>query len=193
MATSTSVPSFAAAPLVRRRPTIYRDTRSGEAVVNQSRRTTLVLAVATALAFAAVAAVLGLGVVLGDRASASGGTTSEVVLPAGCVRPANGFLIIQSKYGYNDSILQGAGESKPWPVVTATQNQTVDIVVCNVDVEAHGFQVANYVEGSVNVVGPGQVVNFSFVANQKGTFLIYCAIPCSIHFFMQFGELKVLS
>ena len=66
-------------------------------------------------------------------------------------------------------------------------------MVCNVDVQAHGFQIANYVDSSTNVVAPGQVYKVSFVANQPGSFLIYCAIPCSIHFFMQFGQLKVLS
>ncbi|MDA4134501.1 MAG: hypothetical protein OK441_02915 [Thaumarchaeota archaeon] len=155
-------------------------------------RTTLVLTVATLVAVAAVATVLGLGVVLGTKASGTG-TINETVLPAGCVKPANGFLIIQSDHGYNDSILQGAGESKPWPVVTVTQNQTVDIMVCNVDVQAHGFQIANYVDSKINVVAPDEVVDYSFVADQTGTFLIYCAIPCSIHFFMQFGELKVTS
>ena len=154
------------------------------------KRTTLILVVATAVAFAAVAAVLGAGVILGGGTRA-GGSTSVTVLPAGCVRPPNGFLITLSKYGYNDSITQGAGLSKPWPVVTVKEGQTVNIAVCNVDVEAHGFQIANYVDGSINVVEPGQVMSFSFVANQQGSFLIYCAIPCSIHFFMQFGELKV--
>lgn len=159
--------------------------------MNPSKRTALVLTVATVVALAAVAAVLGLGVVYGSRASTALGTTGETVLPAGCVRPANGFLIILSKYGYNDSIISGAGLSKPWPVVTVKQGQNVSIEVCNVDVEAHGFQVASYVDGSLNVVEPGEVLNFTFVANQAGTFLIYCAIPCSIHFFMQFGQLRV--
>ncbi len=161
--------------------------------MNPSKRTTLVLTVATITAFAAVAAVLGLGVLLGSRPIGSGVTTSEAALPAGCVRPANGYIIVQSKDGYNDSITQGAGLSKPWPVLTASEGQTVSIAVCNVDVQAHGFQIANYADGSINVVEPGQVLNISFVANKPGSFLIYCAIPCSIHFFMQFGQLKVSS
>jgi FtsP/CotA-like multicopper oxidase with cupredoxin domain len=159
--------------------------------VNPSERTTLILTVATVVAFAAAAAVLGLGVILGGGAVGTGGTTSSVALPAGCVRPAGGFLIIQSNDGYNDSISQGAGLSKPWPVLTANEGQVVNIVVCNVDVQAHGFQISNYVDSSINVVEPGQIYRVSFVASQSGSFLIYCAIPCSIHFFMQFGQLRV--
>jgi FtsP/CotA-like multicopper oxidase with cupredoxin domain len=154
-------------------------------------RTTLILAVATIVALAAVAGVLGLGALYGTKASGTVGSTSETVLPAGCTRPAGGFLIILSKYGYNNSMLQGAGLSKPWPVMNATVGQTVKVEVCNVDVEAHGFQIAHYVDSSINVVGPGESLNFTFVANQQGTFQIYCAIPCSIHFFMQFGQLRV--
>ena len=158
--------------------------------VSPPKRTTLVLVTATAVAFAAVAAVLGAGIILGMGTEA-GGATSGTVLPAWCVRPANGFLIVQSKYGYNDSITEGAGLSKPWPVVTVKEGQTVNIAVCNIDVEAHGFQIANYVDGSINAVEPGKVLSVSFVATKQGSFLIYCAIPCSIHFFMQFGQLKV--
>ena len=76
-------------------------------------------------------------------------------------------------------------------MVTANEGQTVNIVVCNVDVQAHGFQISNYVDSSINVVEPGQVYKVSFVASRSGSFLIYCAIPCSIHFFMQFGQLRV--
>ncbi len=151
----------------------------------------MVLTVATAVALISVAGVLGLGVIFGNRASGTVGSTSAIALPAGCVRPADGFLVILSQYGYNDSILQGAGLSKPWPVMNVTEGETVSIEVCNVDVEAHGFQIAHYVDGSINVVGPGEVLNFTFVASQSGNFQIYCAIPCNIHFFMQFGQLRV--
>lgn len=164
----------------------------GDTNVTKAGRTTLVLAVATVVAIAAVAAVLGLGVIYGTRASGAV-TTSEIALPPGCVRPADGFLVIQSEYGYNDSILQGAGYSKPWPVMTVNEGQTVSIEVCNVGDEAHGFQIQNYVDSVINVVPPGGVMNFTFVASKAGNFLIYCAIPCSIHFFMQFGQLRVLA
>jgi FtsP/CotA-like multicopper oxidase with cupredoxin domain len=159
--------------------------------VNGAGRTTLVLVLATIAALGAVLGVLGLGVVYETRTSGTTGSSSPTLLPSGCSRPAGGFLVVLSKYGYNDSINQGAGLSKPWPVLAVKEGQTVSIEVCNVDAEAHGFQVAHYVDGEVNVVEPGQVMNFSFVATQAGNFQIYCAIPCSIHFFMQFGQLRV--
>ncbi|MGA2664139.1 MAG: cupredoxin domain-containing protein [Nitrososphaerales archaeon] len=161
--------------------------------MNRPTRNTLVLATATVVAFAAVAGVLGLGALYGDRATGGSVTTGEVVLPSGCVRPANGFLVLQSEYGYNDSIVQGAGLSKPWPVITVQEGQTVSIEVCNVGDEAHGFQIQDYVDGKINVVAPGEVVNFTFVAAKAGNFQIYCAIPCEIHFFMQFGQLRVVA
>ena len=65
------------------------------------------------------------------------------------------------------------------------------IEVCNVGDEAHGFQIQNYVDSVINVVPPGGVMNFTFIASKAGNFQIYCAIPCTIHFFMQFGQLRV--
>jgi heme/copper-type cytochrome/quinol oxidase subunit 2 len=156
--------------------------------VSTSRRTTVVLTIATVAAFASVAAVLGLGVAFGGGAVVTGGTTSQIVLPAGCTRPTNGFLIIQNNDGYNNS-----RSLDPWPVVKVKQGQTVNIAVCNVDVSAHGFQIASYDDGHINVVEPGQVLNVSFVANQQGSFLIFCVIPCDSHPYMQAGQLRVLS
>jgi hypothetical protein len=162
-----------------------------EAGVKSTGRTSLVLWVATLAAFVAVAGVLGLGLLYGTNVNGATGSTGSTTLPAGCVRPAGGFLVILSKYGYNDSMFQGAGLSKPWPVLGVKVGQNVTIEVCNVDVQAHGFQVAHYVDSSINVVGPGEVMRFSFMATEAGNFQIYCAIPCSIHFFMQFGQLQV--
>jgi FtsP/CotA-like multicopper oxidase with cupredoxin domain len=157
--------------------------------VSPSKRTDLVLAVVTIVALAAVVSVLALGPVLGNPEST--GTTSTTALPADCVRPAGGFLIVVSKYGYNDSILQGAGPSKPFPLIDAKEGQTVNITVCNVDIAAHGFQVAGYLEGNINIIDPGKALSFSFVASHEGTFGIYCAIPCDIHVFLQYGQLRV--
>ncbi len=161
--------------------------RSRGRLLEGSRRTTLVLTVATIVATAAVATVLGLGVLYG----AQGASTTSTALPSYCVRPAGGFLIVVSRYGYNDSILEGAGPSKPWPIVEVAQGQTVDIGVCNIDSEAHGFQISDYVQSSVNVVPPGGELHFTFVADKEGTFGIYCAIPCDLHPELQYGQLRV--
>ena len=103
-----------------------------------------------------------------------------------------GYLIVMSRYGYNDSILEGAGPTKAWPVIAVAQNTVVNITVCNTDAaEAHGFQVSNYYDSEIVAVAPGHVLHVSFTASKVGTFRIYCAIFCAIHLFMQYGELEV--
>ena len=113
-------------------------------------------------------------------------------LPAGCVRPANGFLIIASNRGYNDSVGHGVGPNDSWPVLTIQKGQSVNVVVCNTDIAAHGFQIYHYFDSHTVSIAPRQVIRVSFVANQTGTFRIYCSIFCVIHVpFMQYGELTV--
>ena len=115
-----------------------------------------------------------------------------VALPPGCVRPTGGFLVIASGEGYNDSILEGAGPSKPWPVINVTLGQDVDITVCNVDpTQAHGFQVGTYFDKTVESIAPGHVITVSFVADKAGEFPIFCEIFCTIHLFMEYGQLRV--
>ena len=115
-------------------------------------------------------------------------------LPAGCVRPANGFLIIASSRGYNDSVGHGVGPNDSWPVVTVQKGQSVNLVVCNTDIAAHGFQIYHYFDGDIVSIAPDQVVRASFVANEAGSFRIYCSIFCVIHVpYMQYGELIVAS
>jgi hypothetical protein len=113
-------------------------------------------------------------------------------LPAGCTKPTGGFLIIASKLGYNDSVDHDV-PAKPWPVMTVTKGQQVDITVCNTDIQAHGFQVAHYFDSTIESIAPGQVIHVSFVADQVGVFQVYCSIFCSVHAFMQSGQLRVLS
>jgi hypothetical protein len=105
-------------------------------------------------------------------------------LPSGCVKPADGYLIIANQNGFNDSIQHGAPQ-KHWPVISVKQGTTVNITVCNADVQAHGFQITHYFDSNIETVVPGQVVHVSFVANRVGDFEIYCSIFCSIHIFMQ--------
>ncbi|HXW37415.1 MAG TPA: hypothetical protein VEJ36_05900 [Nitrososphaerales archaeon] len=144
-----------------------------------------------------VAAVVASSVVLlaGLRASQSASTPlPAVTLPQGCVKPQGGYLIIASKYGYNNSVLEGAGPSKHWPVINVTLGQEVNITVCNVDTtESHGFQVGTFLESPIEYISPGQVITVSFVADRAGDFPIYCAIFCYIHLFMEYGQLRVVS
>lgn len=112
-------------------------------------------------------------------------------LPEGCKKPSAGFLIIASNQGYNDSIDFGA-PARSWPVITVGQGQQVDIVVCNTDLQAHGFQIAHYFDSNIETVAPNQVVHISFIASKAGSYDIYCSIFCSIHPFMQGGLLVVI-
>ena len=122
--------------------------------------------------------------------SGSATTSSSVSLPPGCVKPAGGFLIVASDLGYNDSELHYGDGS--WPVINVTQGSTVNITVCNTANYAHGFQIATYYQDTVVTIQPGEVLHIpSFVADKSGNFLIYCSIPCPIHIYMQYGELRV--
>jgi hypothetical protein len=152
--------------------------------------TSLTLAILTVAGLVASSAVLVGGLHASQTAE---GPLPTAKLPAGCVRPAGGFLIIASQYGYNDSVLEGAGPTKAWPVISVAEGQTVEIVVCNVDpVESHGFQIGTYFDKTVESIAPGQVVKVPpFVADKLGTFPIYCAIFCAIHLFMEYGQLRV--
>jgi nitrous oxide reductase len=125
---------------------------------------------------------------VGDlNGNAGGGAAS---LPAGCTKPAGGFLVVASVTGYNDSIGHGA-PGKAWPIIQVRKGSTVNIVVCNIDRQAHGFQITHYYDRSIETVEPGQVIRVSFVADQTGTFEIYCSIFCTIHIYMQNGQLVV--
>jgi hypothetical protein len=112
-------------------------------------------------------------------------------LPAGCVRQSGGFLIIASSLGYNDSIAHGA-PVKSWPVLEVTKGTDVTITLCNTYSQAVGFQVSHYLAGETETIMPGQVLSVSFIANQTGTFVIYCSIFNPIHIYLQGGELNVL-
>jgi hypothetical protein len=144
---------------------------------------------ALVLAAAAVAAIIGVTYV-NDLASRSGSNSGGASLPPGCVKPAGGFLIIASNVGYNDSIGHGA-PAKPWPIIHVEKGSTVNIVVCNTDFQSHGFQITHYFDSSIETVIPGQVIKVSFVASSTGTFQIYCSIFCTIHIYMQSGQLIV--
>jgi heme/copper-type cytochrome/quinol oxidase subunit 2 len=122
--------------------------------------------------------------------ASQGKTTTTTTLPGGCVKPANGFLVVASSRGYNDSIDHGV-PYKSWPIINVTQGQTVNITVCNTDFQSHGFQITHYEDSSIVTVVPGQVLHISFVADKAGEFRIYCNIFCSIHAFMQSGLLDV--
>ena len=153
--------------------------------MNYNRRVILAVVVVVLVGASATTALFLLSQVEGGNARA---------LPVGCVKPPGGFLIIASNNGFNDSIAHGA-PTKSWPVINVKQGQSVNITVCNIDVQAHGFQITHYygvtAVGVVTVV-PGQALKIpTFVAGETGSYIIYCDIFCSIHIYMQNGLLNV--
>ncbi len=95
--------------------------------------------------------------------------------------------IVMSHQGLNGS----AFTTPPWPVLSVNQGQTVTIHLEGKDpVEAHGFAISHYLDGGVTI-RPGETYSFSFVADQQGTFKVYCNIFCTVHVYMQNGQLIV--
>jgi hypothetical protein len=143
---------------------------------------------AFAVAVIAVAVVASTAYVSGS--GAMGGALAP--LPVGCVRPAGGFLIVGSSFGYNDSIAHGA-PVKPWPILDVSNGSDVAITVCNTYAQPLGFQVVHYLDDRVEAISPGQAVTLNFVADETGTFLIYCSVLSPIHVYLQGGEVNVAS
>ncbi len=135
-----------------------------------------------------IVAVLATTAYLSAQADVGG---NQSVLPAGCAKPLGGFLIVASSLGYNDSIAHGA-PAKSWPVIAVTRGTNVTIVVCNTYSQTVGFQVTHYLTDNQETVPPGRVADFSFIADQAGTFTIYCSVFNPIHIYLQGGELNVL-
>lgn len=160
--------------------------------MDQNKRIVVAIVIVALLGAAATASLYYLSSMRGVSTSTS--STSFNGYPAGCTKPAGGFLIIASHLGWNDSELHGAGVTAGvvWPIMNITQGSTVNITVCNTDIQAHSFNVEYYLSQPVNTIHPGQVLHFSFVATQAGTFQVYCEIPCSIHIYMISGQLRVL-
>jgi FtsP/CotA-like multicopper oxidase with cupredoxin domain len=106
---------------------------------------------------------------------------------------ASSFIIVDSDPGSNYEGMNGSAFhlTTPWPVIQVHQGQTVTIRVFNcASSESHGFAITHYFD-SGTAVRPGQSYTFTFVANEAGTFRIYCNIFCAIHPLMQNGQLIV--
>ena len=80
-----------------------------------------------------------------------------------------------------------------WPIIRVHQGDTVIITVINNNSrEIHGFAIVHYDDKGFSLA-PGQQHTISFVANEVGTFRMYCNVFCAIHPYMQNGELIVSS
>ncbi len=143
------------------------------------------------VAVVAVVVALGAAALLVPDLNRVSTTTATISLPQGCDKPARGFLIVASQFGYNNSVDHGVPQNS-WPVMNVRQGQNVTIVVCNADpAQSHGFQIDHYYNAQLVSIAPGTVLKVSFIADETGTFRVYCQLPCSIHWAMQSGELVV--
>jgi len=103
------------------------------------------------------------------------------------------FTIVDSDPGSNYEGMNGSAfhTTVPWPVIQVHQGQTVVITVYNcAPSEAHGFAIIHYFNAGA-AIRAGTSFTYTFVANEAGTFRIYCDIFCAIHPLMQNGELIV--
>jgi hypothetical protein len=117
-----------------------------------------------------------------------------VTQTSSCVKPPDFFLIVADLNGFNDSVahLQKAPDD-PWPVIRVNRGEKVNILVCDLDdYSPHGFAIRHYFEQGTALM-PHQTFRISFVADQDGTFGIFCNIFCPIHAYMISGQLIVTS
>src|SRR5215467_1869760 len=120
-------------------------------------------------------------------------TTNCWVRPTGPVTTAI-FTIVMADEGVNVGYNGSKFHTMPWPVINVAVNQSVIIHVINNDSQAHGFTVTHYYDQGVGGqagLGPGKCFDIRFVANQTGSFTIFCTILCTIHPFMLNGRLNV--
>ena len=105
------------------------------------------------------------------------------------------FTIIESDPGNNYEGMNGSAFhlTGSWPQIQVYQGQTVVIQVFNcASSEPHGIAITHYFDRGATV-RPGLSFTLRFVANQVGSFRVYCSIFCAIHPYMQNGELIVKS
>jgi len=104
------------------------------------------------------------------------------------------FTIIESDppdplAGMNGSYYKPLGTQ--WPVIRVHQGDTIIITVMNNNSrEIHGFAIVHYDDRGFSLA-PGQQHTISFVADDIGSFRMYCNVFCAIHPYMQNGELIV--
>jgi len=168
--------------------------------LNQKTKLLALSVIAALIVSGAVVAVLisGKYVSGGSTSSLNCTTLSKVTDVGGNVssNPSNSnatFLIVDADTGSPFEGMNGSAYhlGTPWPVINVKQNQTVTIRIFNcASSEPHGFAIAHYFNSGVTLP-TGQSYTLNFVADQKGTFVMYCNTFCAIHPYMQDGEIIV--
>jgi len=113
-----------------------------------------------------------------------------MVRPSG---PANAaiFTVVMANEGFKVGFNGSKYHPSPWPIMNVSLGENVVIHVINNDTsQAHGFAISHYFDGGLTL-SPGECSDVRFVANQPGSFNVFCNIFCTIHIIMQNGRLNV--
>jgi heme/copper-type cytochrome/quinol oxidase subunit 2 len=101
------------------------------------------------------------------------------------------FTVVMANEGFNVGFNSSKYHASPWPVMNVSLGQNVVIHVVNNDTsQAHGLAITHYFDSGLTL-SPGECSDVKFVANQPGSFNVFCNIFCTIHIFMQNGRLNV--
>lgn len=101
------------------------------------------------------------------------------------------FTIVMDNQGMNVGFNGSKYHSIPWPMMNVSVGQTVSIHVTNNDpTQPHGFAITRYFDRGITLRS-GECYDATFVADQPGSFTVYCNIFCTIHVYMQDGRLTV--
>ncbi len=107
--------------------------------------------------------------------------------------PANSaiFTVVMADEGFNVGLNGSKYHPNPWPAMNVSLGESVVVHVVNNDTsQAHGFAITHYFDSGLTL-SPGECSDVRFVANQPGSFNVFCNIFCTIHIFMQNGRLNV--
>ncbi len=100
------------------------------------------------------------------------------------------FTIIADLSGYNNS-KNNAGPVGygVWPIMNVSRCDNVTINLTNNDTQSHGLAIGGYT-GEYSVP-PNQTLTIHFTANKAGHLRVFCTILCTVHDYMQNGQLNV--
>jgi FtsP/CotA-like multicopper oxidase with cupredoxin domain len=115
---------------------------------------------------------------------------STILSCIGTSGTSRSFTIIADLNGYNNSkTMASQGGLGPWPVMNVSRCDNVTINLANNDTQSHGLAVGSYT-GEYSIA-PGQTISVHFTANRTGHWRVFCTILCSVHDYMQNGQLNV--
>ncbi len=115
---------------------------------------------------------------------------STILSCIGTPGTSRSFTIIADLYGFNSSkTMADQGGLGVWPIMSVSRCDNVTIRLTNTDTQSHGLAVGGYT-GEYSIP-PNQTLTIHFTANKTGHWRVFCTILCTVHDFMQNGQLNV--